>query len=186
MIYSVAVFFDHGVQLRISYSPEKKRSIELGDLSGQVVHPVLVHLAHLWGCVFWQQSHSRHVRDETIHLKLALDALDDQTRRAPNVVEALQAYTLLTGYAYFRRDTKSGHDYARCAAELVRLHNMHILDASLLPLTELTEECQAVCWHLYFISTPFSPIPTTSDVSRRLNEELDALIVSRVPLISKI
>lgn len=142
------------------------------------VHPVLVHLAHLWGCVFWQKTHSILVNDESKHYRLALDSLADGSRREPTPVEALQANMLLTSYAYLKRDGKNGIQYLRAAAGIIHSHKLHIFDVSDAPPTNVSEESQSVCWHLCFISTPFSPIRDPTNISRRLTQELDILLVS--------
>lgn len=153
-------------------------AISRGDLSGNVIHPSLVHLAQMWGCVFWQQHHTISVNDEMTQLRFALNCLIDTSRRQPSPMEMLQAYTLLFMYAYFRRDVIHGDYYLRCASKTARLNNLHIIVPSQAPISEISEECEAVCSLLFTLSTPYSPLKNTTRLYRRLSTELSILLVT--------
>ncbi|EPT06015.1 hypothetical protein FOMPIDRAFT_96500 [Fomitopsis schrenkii] len=172
-----ATFLMHHGQLGVSLSPEKMQAIVNGDLSGTVVHPVLVYAGQVIGCLFWQQRHRITLNSavEAMLLKLVEQAMLD----SPNVVTRLQVHCLLAIYFLAKRLMREGREQLMKAAQ-VALHNNLRLDAYaaevLTSMGDTSEEAQehicALCQLMYIdkaVAIVFNdPSLLTADLDQQL------------------
>lgn len=122
--HSRSVFFAHGVQLGLNMPKHKLEALNQGDLSGNIIHPVIVHIAHLWGCIFLQNDRIIGLDEEATHLQLVLESLAGPV--SPNLVTLLQAYCLIGIYFFFKRELYRGREFLLKASNIVLQYNLHI------------------------------------------------------------
>jgi hypothetical protein len=99
-------------------------AIHEGDLSGTIVHPALIHAAHVCGFAAWQVQHSRFsCGTEDYLLRLAEDALaglENERDKSPNwFFSCIYVYIALGGFHLFRRHLEPYMNYLRRAADLI-------------------------------------------------------------------
>lgn len=105
---------------------DKLDAIARGDLSGQIVHPVFVHIAHLISSIFYHapgHDASNRAREER-DLRMVFHELakeDALPRYAFVQVKSLLAY-----YHLFKKDIPNAWERMQEASEFVRRHDMHI------------------------------------------------------------
>lgn len=182
--YSSTIFFTHRIQLGVSFTDAKSEAIKTGDLSGETIHPALVHISYMWGSVLWQGLHSEnYLDDERSLFKLAMDCLEDGSCRSPDPVESLQACYLLSIYCFTRQDLARGRQFHIDAAQVIADNQLHISDPHHPVQSPFDiEQMHAVCQLLLSDSTPVNPFKMESSLSRALVHELERVIVSRVIL----
>jgi hypothetical protein len=95
-----------------------------GDLSGTLVHPALIHVAHLGGFAVWQQEHSRFsCGTEEYLLRLAEDSLADlekeQDKSRNWFLTCTYVYTAIAGYHLWCRRVDMYLEYLHRATDLV-------------------------------------------------------------------
>lgn len=106
--------------------PEKLDAIACGDLSGRIVHPIFVHIAHTMGCVYYRDGHGKRVPSdlEATYYQLVLRCLEDRESFTP--VESLQAYIFLGNYLYLVNQFRAAWDYGTKAYDVILDEDMHI------------------------------------------------------------
>ena len=156
--YSRSVFLAHGMQLGVSMTSVKMDALIRGDITGAVVHPSIIHIAHLWGTALSGKYHvPAHVDEEIMHFGLVFEALD---KMPPNIVTLLQVYSLMGLYFLFKRDISRGREFLLKASNVVLQYNLHIrspgkhrsgdcMASPLVVATEIDEEMNALCQLLY-------------------------------------
>lgn len=174
--HRIEAFLAHNHQLGLNMSPMLINAIEIGDLSGQVVHPALMYAAQLWGSAIFAKSHPTQVSNEAFYLKSAMDNLV-RSVRTPTPLESLQTHLLLTAYARFRGDAKSCRDYMHMASEDIANNHLHIFDSNAPPVGQLGMEAEAVCCFLSYADNPLNVCYENPTLSVRLHEEFDGLMV---------
>lgn len=183
--FSAETFFRHQIQLGLLLSSSRMEAIRTSDLSGRFIHPVLVHVAHLCGAVFWQQMNKiQRYDDEMAYLKLASDMITASRQPGGNQnadpVAFLQAQYILTLYSFFRMKVHAAIAFHRGAAQTVTEHKLHIFDAAFLqPDFAMTEEAQALCVWLLVDRVQYNPVKMDPLLSSRLVEELNTCLVSK-------
>jgi hypothetical protein len=112
------------MQLGFSTTRVKMDALIRGDTSGAVVHPVIIHTAHLWGVLLGRKSHVPvNAEEERIHFRLVFEAMD---RMQPSVVTLLQVYNLMSLYFFFKRDVPRGREFLLKASNVVLQYDLHI------------------------------------------------------------
>jgi hypothetical protein len=148
------------MQLGFSTTRVKMDALIRGDTSGTMVHPVIIHIAHLWGVILAVKSHVPvNVEEEITHFRLVLEAMD---RMPPSVVTLLQVYNLMSLYFFFMRDLFRGREFLLKASNVVLQYDLHIrcpaaarshsedcMTSPLVVETEFDEEMNALCQLLY-------------------------------------
>lgn len=104
--------------------PAKLDAIARGDLSGLIVHPIFIHIAHLVGCLFHNHDSPQVGTSlETAYFQLAISALSSHNL---SPLDKLQAYTLLGTYLYLKHQFNDGWEMCRKANEVIVQYGMHI------------------------------------------------------------
>ncbi|KAJ7891253.1 hypothetical protein B0H14DRAFT_3855060 [Mycena olivaceomarginata] len=108
-------------------SPQEKMSrlaLMAGDLSGTIVHPVLVHVCHLWGFMldYYQRTNSWTYApdknsDEAVQMRLILGSLAGMLGPAPNTVTTLMTYLSVSLYFFHKQNDLDLAALAKVPAE---------------------------------------------------------------------
>lgn len=115
--------------------PSKLDAIACGDISGLVVHPIFIHIAHTVGCLFL--NHHTDSEDEeydtvseleAVYFRLALHALSDFEghRLSLSPLDKVQAYTIIATYLYLKHHFNHGWGMLSKANEVLVKYGMHI------------------------------------------------------------
>ena len=151
-----------------------------------MVHPSIIHVAHLWGTTLSGKYHvPARVEEEIMHFGLVFEALD---RMPPNIVTLLQVYSLMGLYFLFKRDISRGREFLLKASNVVLQYNLHIrspgkprsgdcMASPLVVATEIDEEMNALCQLLYIdkVSNLLLNLPPFLD--HQLDTDFRAILV---------
>ncbi|RDX47328.1 hypothetical protein OH76DRAFT_774894 [Lentinus brumalis] len=117
--------FPHvGVQL----TPAASDAVAMGDFNSTHVHPSLIHVAQLQGCMIWQESNrtTSLATVEFIELEAARSLLTADT--APLI--QLQIHNTLGLYLLCRRRFSEGSEQLHLASEVVRRHGLRFVPSA--------------------------------------------------------
>lgn len=106
--------------------PEKLEAITRGDLTGRNVNPFFIHIAHLFGCVYYRDDSGERVSvdlQESYH-HIVKQALENHENFTP--VESLQAYILIGSYHFLTNQWSAACDYGREKYGVIVDNNLHI------------------------------------------------------------
>lgn len=106
--------------------PEKLEAIARGDLSGRNVNPFFIHIAHLFGCVYYRDDSGERVPSdlqEGYH-HIVNQALENHDNFTP--MESLQAYILIGSYQFLTNQWSAACDYGREKYGAIVDNNLHI------------------------------------------------------------
>ncbi|KAH9934758.1 uncharacterized protein B0H18DRAFT_1114616 [Fomitopsis serialis] len=115
-----ATFLAHHCQLGISLTEQRLQAIMNGDMSGTYIHPVLVHVAQVIGCRFWQVQR-RIVINSSVETTL-LQHVEQAMSDTPAPVTRLQVHCILAIYFLLKRQMRERREQLMKAAQ-VTLHN---------------------------------------------------------------
>ncbi|EIM88289.1 uncharacterized protein STEHIDRAFT_155643 [Stereum hirsutum FP-91666 SS1] len=201
-------FFAHGVKMGVRMTQDKLDAIARGDLSGQLVHPVFVHIAHLIGSIFYhgaEHGASNRAREER-DLRMVFHEISKED--ALPRFAFVQVKSLLAYYHLFKKDIPNAWERMQEASEFVRRHDMHIAihehgagsvpkgDGPLTAADAADEEATALVQMLYrdkcsgmMISVPLMPPQHLDDefrnwTSASLAQETDNLMITRTICVS--
>ncbi|KAK7455759.1 hypothetical protein VKT23_010791 [Stygiomarasmius scandens] len=119
------VFLNHSLQLGLSLTSAKVEALQVGDLSGRIIHPVLVHISHLWGCIYAQPDRAPSPPlEEKQYLQAVLDLLPTLVDR--DLASCIQAHYLIAMYFYFKLQVFSGREFLLKAIGIIRRHDLHV------------------------------------------------------------
>lgn len=112
--------------MSIRMTQDKLDAIARADMSGSIVHPIFIHIAHLIGAIFYHHDQAVNIEQdsEANDLQVVMSILSQPNALPP--VAAIQALALLAYYHYYKRDLSSAWDRMRTAVDLVLSHDMHI------------------------------------------------------------
>ncbi len=127
----------------------------MGDFNSTHVHPSLIHVAQLQGCMIWQESNrtTSLATVEFIELEAARSLLTADT--APLI--QLQIHNTLGLYLLCRRRFSEGSEQLHLASEVVRRHGLRFVPSADVwdPLVEYApadEELVCALSHLLYIN----------------------------------
>ncbi|KAJ7272858.1 hypothetical protein C8J57DRAFT_1715203 [Mycena rebaudengoi] len=114
-----------------SLSLRKLDAIAKGDMSGLVVHPVLVHLCHLWGHFldFQKQTGTSarfEVEQELIYMQLIQGSLNGMFGPTPNPVTSLLTYLSLSIYFSQKGQLDRGQEFLAVASKTALEHDIDL------------------------------------------------------------
>lgn len=109
----------------------KLNALADGDLSGKVIHPIFVHLAHLWGSMLLKRDpddvpSSLYPDEELSYLTVVLDGLRSLSVESIDPVFRVRAHGLLSLYFYYKRDVLPARDQMDIAARLIESEGLKI------------------------------------------------------------
>ncbi|KAF7323316.1 hypothetical protein HMN09_00112400 [Mycena chlorophos] len=186
--------------------PEPKfAAILQGDLSGNTVHPVLVHVCHLWGAMLdycethqtWTYATDSH-GDEVQHMRLVLGGIAGMLGPPPDAATKLVAFLSLSLYFFHKQDFGRGQEYLGVAADAAIEHNVDLalltdipmLDAnpngqdtsySLLPITPAHELRSAYSKLIWVALSSKLVLGTPYEIDPRLLTAFERLSTTKVP-----
>ncbi|KAJ7273062.1 hypothetical protein C8J57DRAFT_265234 [Mycena rebaudengoi] len=125
------LFLQVTTQHGFSLSLKKLDAIAKGDVTGLVVHPVLVHVSHLWGYFLdFQKRTGTSVRfeieEELTHMRLIQGSLDGLFGPPPNPVTSLITYMAVSGYYFKKGLLNRGQEYLAAASKVALEHDMDL------------------------------------------------------------
>ncbi|KAJ7063667.1 hypothetical protein C8F01DRAFT_86735 [Mycena amicta] len=181
----------------------KLHAIMLGDMSANVVHPVLVHVCHLWGAMLdycetnqtWTYATDKH-GDEVRHMQLVLGCIAGMLGPPPDAPTLLMAYLSLSLYFFHKQDFGRGQEFLGVACDTALCNDMDlavlastpIIDAgagqggmySLLPLTE-ADELRSVYSKLIWVALSSKIVlQTPYEIDQRLLAAFERLVPTRL------
>lgn len=176
--------------------PAKLDAILRGDLSGRIVNPIFIHIAHLVGCLWYQSDAEEQVDPalEDSYYHTVLECLADEDHLAP--LDNIQSCALVGTYFFLKLRFDDGWGMGRKANDVIVRYNLCITVPDqeaivslrarstaygayghLKALDEADEERSALCNLLYLDkgSDMLVSMPVASE--QRLDEEFRALAV---------
>lgn len=126
LIFRRAEFLSHGGYCCVRMIPEKLDAIACGDLTGRIVHPIFIHLAHILGCVYYRDDNDQRAPPdlEATYYQLVMRCLEERDSFTP--VENLQAYILLGIYRYLVNQFGAAWDCGTKVYDIIFNADMHI------------------------------------------------------------
>ncbi|KAJ7118920.1 hypothetical protein C8R44DRAFT_789641 [Mycena epipterygia] len=194
------MFLSKGSQIGFMLPAHKLSAIAAGDMSGKVVHPVLVHVCHLWGYMLdYQQQNNTWTyapdnnSDEVAQMRLVLGSLAGMLGPAPNPVTTLLTYFSVSLYFFHKGDFNRGQEFLTVASNTAMTHDLDLAALanipvegenkgmySLYPLTD-ADELRSAYSHLIYLGTSAQVVLTAPPViDPRLLEKFDLLMNTQV------
>ncbi|KAJ7267146.1 hypothetical protein C8J57DRAFT_360247 [Mycena rebaudengoi] len=125
------LFLETAPQHGFSLSQKKLDAIRKGDMTGLVVHPVLVHVCHLWGYLLDFLSRSRivvgfEIEEESPQLHLIQGSLNGMFGPAPNPVTSILAYVTVSIYFLKKVQLDRGQEFLVAASKTALEHDIDL------------------------------------------------------------
>ncbi|KAJ7253369.1 hypothetical protein B0H12DRAFT_1116886 [Mycena haematopus] len=194
------VFLVKKLQLGFLVPTHKLNALIAGDLSGTIVHPVLVHVCHLWGYLldYCERNQTRTYGpdengDEVAQMRLILGSLAGMLGPAPTPVTSLITYLCVSLYFFHKNDPNRGHEFLTVARDTVLKHDLDLAALanvpsgaesngtySILPLDEFGELRSAFS-HLIYTALAANMVLTAPPlIGTRLLNKFDLLMNTEV------
>ncbi|KAJ7272881.1 hypothetical protein C8J57DRAFT_1467312 [Mycena rebaudengoi] len=126
-----ALFLQKAPQYGFSLSQKKLDAVAKGDMTGLVVHPVLVHVCHLWGYLldFLKQTGTSvrfGAEEESTYMRLIQGSLDGMFGPAPNPVTSLITFTTISTYFFKKACLDRGEEFLAAASKTALEYDMDL------------------------------------------------------------
>ncbi|KAJ6500690.1 hypothetical protein C8R45DRAFT_978636 [Mycena sanguinolenta] len=188
-------------QFGFALPAHKLSALIAGDLSGTIVHPVLVHLCHLWGYMleYYEQNQTWTYApgkngDEVAQMRLILGSLNGMLGPAPTPVTSLITYLSMSLYFFHKNDFSRGQEFLTVAGDTVLKHDLDLAALanipsgaenngtySIVPLDE-SGELRSAFSHLVYTAVAANVVLTApSLLDTRLLDNFDLLMNTHVP-----
>ncbi|KAF8191558.1 hypothetical protein K438DRAFT_895670 [Mycena galopus ATCC 62051] len=135
------MFLVRRAQLGFILPAHKLNALVAGDLTGTIVHPVLVHVCHLWGYMldYYLQNHTWTYApdkngDEVAQMRLILGSLRGMLGHPPDPLTSLMAYLSLSLYFYHKDDFGRGQEFLTVAGDLAFKHDLDLAALANIPI----------------------------------------------------
>lgn len=113
--------------MTVRMTQDKLDAIALGDVSGQVIHPIFIQLAHLLGSVFHHHGAEHPDKQrELIELASVREIIRTQQDITLTPTAALQAQNLVSFYYMYSRDFAGAQSAIQESKQTISRYNMHI------------------------------------------------------------
>ncbi|KAJ7272891.1 hypothetical protein C8J57DRAFT_261250 [Mycena rebaudengoi] len=167
------LFLQMAPQYGFSLSQKKLDAIAKGDMTGLVVHPVLVHVCHLWGYLldFLQQTGTSvrfGAEEESTHMRLIQGSLHGMAGPAPSPATSILAYLTVSVYFLKKVQVERGLEFFAAANKTALEHDIDLAclgnvlgnayldeinhEFSVFPIND-ADEMRAVFSHLIYTGT---------------------------------
>ncbi|KAJ7778707.1 hypothetical protein DFH07DRAFT_795692, partial [Mycena maculata] len=127
------LFLSKRIQFGLTMPAHKLNALANGDLSGTDVHPVLVHVCHLWGYMldYYERNHTWIYApdsngDEVAQMRLILGSLNGMLGPTPDPVTSLMTYISLSLYFFHKCDFSRGQEFLTVAGNTVIAHDLDL------------------------------------------------------------
>ncbi|KAJ6620381.1 hypothetical protein B0H10DRAFT_1093246 [Mycena sp. CBHHK59/15] len=164
------LFLQRSSQFGFSMSANKLDAIARGDLTGTIVHPVLVYVSQLWGYLLDYQNQNQSWffipdknEDEVTQMRLILGSINGMLDPVPNPVTCLEAYLSVSLYFFHKGDFSRGREFLAVASSTAMTNDIDLAclahfscetgnadPYSVLPRND-AEEMRAAFSHLIFV-----------------------------------
>ncbi|KAJ7272892.1 hypothetical protein C8J57DRAFT_1506476 [Mycena rebaudengoi] len=122
-----ALFLQAAPQHGFSLSQKKLDAIAKGDMTGVVVHPVLVHVCNLWGYLLEFLKQVRfEIEEESTYMRLIQGSLNGLFGPAPNPVTSLITYTTVSLYFFHKGQVDRGQELLAAASKTALEHDIDL------------------------------------------------------------
>ncbi|KAJ7272905.1 hypothetical protein C8J57DRAFT_1506484 [Mycena rebaudengoi] len=162
-------FLQTAPQHGFSLSLKKLDAIAKGDMTGLVVHPVLVHVCHLWGYHLDLLKRTGtsvlfEIEEELTYMRLIQRSLDGMFGPAPNPVTSILTCTTVSLYFLKKVQLDRAQEFLAVASKTVYEHDIDLAclgnvssgdidqELSVLPIND-ADEMRAVFSHLIYVAT---------------------------------
>jgi hypothetical protein len=184
-------------QFGFALPAHKLCAITTGDLSGTVVHPVLVHVCHLWGYMldYYERNHTWSYGpdkngDEVAQIRLILGSLAGMLGPAPDPVTTMMTYISVSLYFFHKNDFSRAQEFLTVAGDTAMKHDLDLAALasaptgeddknmfSILPLDD-AGELRSTFSHLIYVAVSAQVVLSLPPViDTRLVEKFDLLMV---------
>ncbi|KAJ7771458.1 hypothetical protein B0H16DRAFT_1513611 [Mycena metata] len=185
-------------QLGFTLPPHKVAALIAGDLSGTVVHPVLIHVSHLWGYMldYFDQKRSwayapNEDGDEVEQMRLILGSLAGEFGPPPDPFTRFLAYQGVCFYFYHKNEFQRGQEFWTLASDTVLKHDLDLAltvppvedettTYSLRPLTDANELRAAFSTLIYVALDTELVLSAPPIIQPRLLAKFDQLMDTHV------
>ncbi|KAJ7242074.1 hypothetical protein C8J57DRAFT_1558352 [Mycena rebaudengoi] len=164
-----ALFLQAAPQHGFSLSLKKLHAIAKGDMTGLVVHPVLVHVCHLFGYLleFLKQTGSLvrfRAEEESTYMRLIQGSLNGMFGPTPDPVTSILVYLTVSVYFLKKVQLDRAQEFLALASKTVFEHDIDLAclgnvssgeidqEFSVLPSND-ADEMRAVFSHLIYVAT---------------------------------
>ncbi|KAJ7276640.1 hypothetical protein C8J57DRAFT_1466125 [Mycena rebaudengoi] len=164
-----ALFLQVAPQYGFSLSQKKLDAIAKGDMTGLVVHPVLVHVCHLFGYLleFLKQTGSLvrfGAEEESTYVQLIQGSLDGMFGPTPDPVTSILTYMTVSVYFFRKAQVDEGQKFLASASKTALEHDIDLaclentysdeinFGFSVFPSND-ADEMRAVLSYLIFVGT---------------------------------
>ncbi|KAJ7284501.1 hypothetical protein C8J57DRAFT_1216930 [Mycena rebaudengoi] len=125
-----ALFLQVAPQYGFSLSLKKLDAIAKGDMTGLVVHPVLVHVCHLWGHFLDFPKQNGTLADfeieELTHMRLIQGSINGMFGPAPTPITSLITYMTVSCYFFRKGLPNRGQEFLANASNAALEHDMDL------------------------------------------------------------
>ncbi|KAJ7267134.1 hypothetical protein C8J57DRAFT_360062 [Mycena rebaudengoi] len=126
-----ALFLQKAPQHGFSLSLKKLDAIRKGDMTGLIVHPVLIHVCHLWGYLLDFLSQSQivvgfEIEEESTQMGLIQGSLNGVFGPAPTPTTSILTYLALSIYFFKRVQLDRGHEFLAAASNIALEHDIDL------------------------------------------------------------
>ncbi|KAJ7272899.1 hypothetical protein C8J57DRAFT_261746 [Mycena rebaudengoi] len=185
------LFLQTAPQHGFSLSEKKLDAIAKGDMTGLVVHPVLVHVCHLFGYLLNLLKQTRtlvgfDIEEESTHMPLIQGSLDGMFGPAPNAVTSLLTHLTVFLYFFYKGHVDRGQEFLAAASKTALEHDIDLAsleinqEFSVLPSDD-ADEIRAAFSHLIYIGTAAHLlVKLPLDVDVRLLDKFSLLLSTQV------
>ncbi|KAJ7273068.1 hypothetical protein C8J57DRAFT_265349 [Mycena rebaudengoi] len=192
-----ALFLQAAPTYGFSLSLKKLDAIAKGDMTGLVVHPVLVHVCHLCGYLVdllkrTGTSVRFEIEEESRHMRLIQGSLDGMFGPAPNPVISILTCTTVALYFLRKMQLDRAQEFLAVASKTVFEHDIDLAclanvssgeidqEFSVLPSND-ADEMRAVFSHLIYVATALHLLVRSSLlVDARLVDKFRLLMSTQV------
>ncbi|KAJ7272913.1 hypothetical protein C8J57DRAFT_262078 [Mycena rebaudengoi] len=125
------LFLQVAPQYGFSLSLKKLDAIAKGDMTGLVVHPVLVHVCHLFGYLleFLNQTGSLvrfGAEEESTYMRLIQGSLNGMFGPTPDPVTSILTYMTVSVYFFRKAQVDRGQEFLASASETALEHDIDL------------------------------------------------------------
>ncbi|KAJ7144927.1 hypothetical protein C8R43DRAFT_1013515 [Mycena crocata] len=194
------LFLSKRLQFGFILSTRKLEALIVGDDSGVSVHPVLIHVCHLWGYMFdyYERAHTWTYApdkngDEVAQMRLILGSIAGMLGPPPDAVTTLLTYVAVSLYFFHKADFSRGQEFLLVASNTAITHDIDLAALtsvssendikgmySIDPLND-ADELRSVFSHLIYVAVSAQVVLTApSVIDPRLLEKFDLLMNTKV------
>ncbi|KAJ7494453.1 hypothetical protein B0H11DRAFT_2004708 [Mycena galericulata] len=194
------LFLSKRIQFGFTLPPHKLAALTNGDMTGADVHPVLVHVCHLWGYMLdyydryrtWTYAPDKN-GDEVAQMRLILGTVNGMLGPVPDPVTTLLTYISVSLYFFHKGDFSRGQEFLTVASNTAMTHDLDLAAVSQVPSESEhkgmysidpfseADQLRATFSHLIYVAVSAQVVlATPSVIDSRLIDKFDLLMDTQV------